>query len=148
MSTNYYFRNKEEYQKQEEANKTNLAKIEKIMNQIRTIVSDEDEISSIQMKLESASYVGYELIHIGKRSGGWKPSFERQEGLYASVKEMKDFYEKNKDVYEIVNEYAVVLSWEELKEELIDWNGEKENLIGRDTYKDQDGYIWHRYEFS
>lgn len=146
MSTNFYFRNKEEYAKHNEVNNKVLAKIANIIDEIRTIVDDEDEVRSIQWKLETAAYVGYEQIHIGKRSIGWKPSFECQEGLFRSVREMKDFYEKNDDKYEILSEYGVVLSWDELKEELLDWNGERENM--HDAYKDEDGYIWHRYEFS
>lgn len=146
MGTNYYFRNKEEWEKLNEASIVVANKINEIMNQISEIVNDEEELLSIRWKLESAAHLECEEIHIGKRSGGWKPSFERQEGLFGSVKEMKKFYEQNKDKYEIVNEYGVVLDWEELKQELLDWNGERENL--HDAYKDEDGYIWHRYEFS
>jgi hypothetical protein len=146
MSTNYYFKNKEQYEMSITAKRITDNKIEEIINLIKNIVNDENEILKIKWKLEDATYIGYERIHIGKRSMGWMPSFERQKGLFGTVREMKKFYEDNKDIYEIENEYGVVLSWDELEKELMEWKGDRENI--HDSYKDEDGYIWHRYEFS
>lgn len=146
MSTNFYLRNKQEYIRSQEINSNIKIKIKEIIEEIKTIVDDEDKVRRIQWDLEESAEVGYEKIHIGKRSVGWKPSFERQE-QFSSVKELKDFYYNNKEQYEIVDEYGRPYDWEGLVEELISWNPEgKENT--HNFYRDEDGYIWHRYEFS
>lgn len=147
MSTNFYFRNKEEYAKHDEANKKVLDKIVTIINDIKMIVNDEDEIQDIQWKLENAAYIGYERIHIGKRSMGWIPLFEKQEGLFSTVAELKNFYEQNIEKYNIINEYNEVFDWDGLFDELISWKGERDSR-GSDVYKDSEGYSWARYEFS
>lgn len=90
-------------------------------------------------------------IHIGKRSGGWKPSFERTE-FYSSVKEMKEFYEENKHIIKVVNEYDEVLSMKELEKELFDWKREDNNALVNEMregdYKDKEGYYFIGSEFS
>lgn len=146
MSTNYYFRNKQMHKQSVEINHKVELKIQEIIEEIKTLVDDEDELERIKRNLEDHAEVGYEEIHIGKRSMGWKPTFERQD-QFSSVRELEAFYQTNKDTYEIVNEYGEVFDWDGLVSELITWdqNG-KENLY--DSYKDKDGHIWHYYEYS
>ena len=62
---------------------------------------------------------GY-LIHIGKRSGGWLPLFQSHKGIH-SVKDIEAWC-KLPEVT-ILDEYDTEFTWEQLKEELIYWNG-------------------------
>ena len=70
---------------------------------------------------------GYE-IHIGKRSCGWLPLFQSHPG----IKSVKDFeyYCTMPDV-RIYNEYYEEFTWEQLKEELIYWNGGVDGAVPR-----------------
>lgn len=139
MSTNFYLRNKQEYIKSQEINKNIALKIKEIVEEIKIIIDDEEKVQRIQWDLEDSADVGCEEIHIGKRSTGWKPSFERQE-QFSTVRELKEFYHNNTDKYKIVDEYGRIYNWEGLVEELITWNPNgKENI--HDSYKDEDGYI-------
>ena len=79
---------------------------------------------SSEYELIDAPYFGYE-IHIGKRSGGWKPLFEAHSNAYSSVKEMKEFIRRHKKDIRIFDEYDREFSLEELEDELITW-GEKQ----------------------
>lgn len=147
MSTNYYLRNKEEYKEMEKAREKISLKIEELLKTIEELVSEENmDKDKIKWSIEGNIELNCEEIHIGKRSGGWKPTFEKQDE-FASVKELKSFYEKNQDKYEIVNEYGEVFDWERLVEELITWepNG-KEQM--ENSYKDKQGYVWHNYKYS
>lgn len=146
MSTNYYFRNKEEYANYENANNIVNQKIEEIIEAIEKIVNDEDEINIVKTRLHNAAYVRYETIHIGKLSINWKPTFERQDGLYSSFKELKQFYEDNKDKYDLVSDYGNIYSWDEFKKIIDDWQGTREDKYN--VYKDEEGYIWAMYEFD
>lgn len=62
---------------------------------------------------------GY-LIHIGKRSCGWLPLFERHNGI-KSVKDIEKYC--TREDITILDEYDKSLTWVQLKKELIDWNG-------------------------
>lgn len=131
MSTNFYFRIKAEM---------NIfisidGKIrEKIMEKLKWTLDEATE------------------IHIGKRSVGWYPLFEKTE-YYSSVKEIKEFYESNKKHLDIIDEYSNEYSIEQLQEELFDWN--KDNLearshsdLGHGYYLDREGYEFTRDGFS
>ena len=145
MGTNFYLRNKQEFQHSQEKNNVIELKINEMIQQIQTIVDEEEIVRRIQDELEEHARVGYEKIHIGKRSFGWKPSFEKQEH-FSSLRELKQFYHDNKDRYDIVDEYGRKYDWAELETELILSNPDgKEH---DDSYKDPDGYIWHEYEFT
>lgn len=89
-------------------------------------------------------------IHIGKRSAGWRPSFEKTE-YYSSVQGIRDFYKENKEELAIVSEYGETLSFEDLEEELINWNKDNKEAWGHDhtthTYSDSEGYDFFRGEF-
>ena len=83
-------------------------------------------------------YLGYE-IHIGKRSGGWKPLFEEHDNAYTSVSEMLKFLKEHRDKIEIYDEYGDLHTITQLKEELIDWAENQEKRIIH--YDDYIGYI-------
>lgn len=89
-------------------------------------------------------------LHIGKRSIGWKPVFEKTD-FYSSVQEIRDFYNENKNHLAIVNEYGRQLTLEELEDELIDWNKEnadvKEREVWDNRYQDSEGYDFIENEF-
>ena len=102
MGTNYYFKIKDIYFK----------------NDIR------------DKYLKEWNIVHYKpLLHIGKRSAGWKPLFECHNELFTSVKEIKKYYDNNKEFLDIINEYNEYLTWEQLEEELINWNRDNINSI-------------------
>ena len=85
-----------------------------------------------EYRLIDEPYFAYE-IHIGKRSGGWKPLFQEHKGAYTSVDGLLDFLNKHKDDIVIMDEYYDrVLTVKELKTELVDW-GEKQGK-GRVNY--------------
>lgn len=100
-------------------------------------------------------------IHIGKRSGGWLPIFQKTT-YYSSVKEIKDFYIQNKNYLIIIDEYDMKYSLEELEAEIFDWNKDNPNAkthlsLNRDIqygtpqhlyYKDPEGYEFSSTEFS
>lgn len=65
-------------------------------------------------------------IHLGKRSGGWLPLLQAAPGI-KSVKDI-EHYCTMPDV-QIFNEYSEELTWEQLQEELINWNGGYDGAI-------------------
>nr|DAD82889.1 MAG TPA: hypothetical protein [Siphoviridae sp. ctXZx16] len=78
-----------------------------------------------EYRIVDKPYWGYE-IHIGKRSYGWCPIFERHNKAYKSVKEMIEFLSRYHDVIGIYDEYGTEISIKELQEELIDWKEHQE----------------------
>jgi hypothetical protein len=68
-------------------------------------------------------------IHLGKRSGGWLPLLQAAPGI-KSVKDIER-YCTMPDV-QIFNEYSEELTWEQLKEELIYWNGGYDGAIPKE----------------
>lgn len=149
MSTNYYFINKESRKEAEEHNKKVDAIFEEAAKRLDVLQHDADDraLESVKWKYE----VDESRIHIGKRSMGWIPLFEACEH-FESVKEMKRWYFDNKDEYIIENEYNEELTWNELVEELIDWDGKRSRFDGDsryiEYYADEDRYEWTRSEFS
>lgn len=74
---------------------------------------------------------GY-LIHIGKRSCGWLPLFQS----HSVIKSVKDIEEWSRlPGVIILDEYDEVLTWEQLKKELIDWNGGVDGKIPKEYYE-------------
>lgn len=65
--------------------------------------------------------MGY-LIHLGKRSCGWKPVFQTHLDAYSSVEGMLEFFRAHPDDFLFYDEYFEQMPLEKLKEELIDWN--------------------------
>lgn len=101
------------------------------------------------------------LLHIGKSSSGWKPTFHKN-NYWSSVEEIIDFYEKNKEKVSIVDEYDKELSIEELEDNLINWNKDNKEALTpfnkeksgfndywlKDYYLDKDGYVFTESNFS
>lgn len=140
MGTNFYFKIKTDIQ-------INIPIVGKITNDI---------LEKIHCAIQEAT-----VIHIGKRSGGWLPLFQKT-NYYSSVKEIKDFYIKNKEHLLIIDEYDVEYSLDELDEEIFNWNkGNPEakthldlneyrngSNYGAFYYIDSEGYEFTDTEFS
>lgn len=60
------------------------------------------------------------LVHIGKRSNGWKPLFQTHPNAYLSVEEMLGFLGDCAE--DILDEYGESYTVDELKQELVDFN--------------------------
>jgi len=123
MGTNYYFQSKQ-YSKI-------LNKLKRMKKECKTLI--------FNFELEN--------LHIGKRSHGWKPCFEKTE-YYSSVKEIIEFYEKNKDDLIILDEYGKEFNLEQLKEELFKWNSNGQSHLKYGGYKDLEGYEFIECKFS
>lgn len=127
MSTNYYF-------KFYGASLSIDSKVEKEKSFSRLIEEMEATLNELNH------------IHIGKRSVGWKPVFQKTE-FYSTVKELEQFYKDNERVLAIVDEYGNEFTFEGLKSALMDWNKDQNGAKGHleiissfFTYKDEDGY--------
>lgn len=94
--------------------------------------------------LSEYPYLGFK-IHIGKRSSGWKPAFQVNYPAWTSVKDMLEFLYEHEDMYELFDEYDRKISIQGLKENLIDWQGERDGYY---DYKDKEGYRFLRGDFS
>lgn len=81
------------------------------------------------------------LIPIGSSDDEWQSLFQATE-YYSSVNEIEEFYNSNKDILKIVDEYGIEYTWEELNDNLIDRNKE---LAGRGEYTDNNGYCFMRF---
>lgn len=97
-------------------------------------------------------------VHLGKHSWGWLPTFEQHRNAYQSVEEMINFIQNHAEIT-IINEYDEVMTLDDLKRELIDWN--KDNPDAKDhceyekkegysikSFKDKDGYIFIQGAYS
>lgn len=150
MSTNYYMKPK---------------LIDEVLNLLKSksltslVEFDLNEEVANQLILELDEKDTY-WLHIGKRSGGRKPTFY-QSKYWSSVEDIIDFYNKNKDKVSIVDEYGTKLTIEELKENLIYWNKDNPEALTpfdsdsgvgaywiKNYYKDKDGYIFTTDIFS
>jgi hypothetical protein len=100
-----------------------------------------------EYELTDYPYLSYE-IHIGKRSGGWKPLFKAHKNAYNSVKEMIDFLKRESANFEIFDEYGEKMSVDELQKELIDW-GKNQKAIDHVEYAKNDEYMlhWHPHDY-
>lgn len=133
MSTNYYFKVKD---------------IIDISSKGKNSPLKEDIVSKLQETTKDLSY-----IHIGKRSAGWKPIFQKTK-YFSSVKNIVKFYNENKDDIIIVDEYDKELSFNDLEEELFNWNVENKEAKEHDTgeyddyYRDCENYCFCIYDFS
>lgn len=130
MSTNFYFKIKMDVKLE-----TNVAK------EIKKNI--EDKVKELIEELSE--------IHIGKRYSFWNSLFQKTD-YYSSVKEIKEFYEKNKENLIVVDEYNREYAFEDLEEELFTWNRENsKSHLENDSncyYLDEEGYEFLRNEFS
>lgn len=148
MSTNYYFINKESRKESEEFNGRLTNLFEGFSYQLRQLGVED----TLNVELEKWMYEKQEeSIHIGKRSHGWRPLFEACDH-FESVKDMKKWYADNKDDYIIEDECGKELSWLDLENELIKWDGKNTHFRQHSGYiayfLDKDGFEWTRGEFS
>lgn len=133
MSTNYYF------------------KVKDIIDIVPKDKNSELKESLIAELKEMSKYLT--SIHIGKRRAGWEPIFKKTK-YFSSVREIINFYEKNKDDIIIVNEYDEVLTFKELDKQLLKWNIDNENARKYEEYhafsfnRDEDGYYFSKEDFS
>lgn len=128
MGTNYYFKIKKKRAKEIEGFLTDIEK--KLIN-----------------------FNGLEISHIGKSSCGWQFTFQAT-GFYRSYEELINFYEKNKDELDIVDEYGRKISIEKFKD-LVESKKDDESQyeIEKDSgysniYLDKEGYIFSEWYFS
>jgi hypothetical protein len=85
-------------------------------------------------------------IHVGKLSGGWKPSMQANE-YFNSIQTLKQWYADNKDEYIFVNEYDEVVSFDDYLIKIHEWNQDPENE--RHEYgPSADGFDWTYDEFA
>ena len=84
----------------------------------------------------------YDEIHLGKSSGGWRFSFQYNDGkYYKNVNEMKEWL-KDKIIYnECDEEISYKEFWEMVKEK-------QKNKIAINEKTLIDGYSFSNYEFS
>ena len=89
-------------------------------------------------------------FHICKTSCGWEVLFNKTI-MWNSVKEIKDFYDKQKGKYEIVDEYGDVYNWEQFTKRVLEFaDDNSKSHIGLDTYDikyytDDEGYEFTDY---
>lgn len=93
-------------------------------------------------------------IHIGKRSVGWKPLFQKTE-FFSSVEEVENFHNENKGRLTIVDEYDNEFTLDGLRSALFDWNkkdiGARSHLdvvTSFEAYADKDGYEFLNADFG
>ena len=112
MGTNYYFRKKTVDPRRIDALVDSLnddfeALIAKYNRKLRKLLSEMEIDSSSEFRDRHSfiSPVGYEEydIHVGKLSGDWKPLMQASEH-FNSVATLIEWYEKNKDEYNFIDE--------------------------------------------
>lgn len=87
-------------------------------------------------------------IHIAQTDLGWKPLFIPHKSLYSSVRELKEYYNKYPDVFEISCDWyddAPALSWEQFEENVLNW-GKDNPMVHSYTFLYEKGYKGVREE--
>lgn len=120
MSTNYYCRNKKEYQEWLEKEKWLDGIINSATDQLAILDLNKWVIESIADKIkyeytEQADYHSYEEFHIGKRTGGYF-KLEVQPNYSVDLKGLFDWLDDHKNEYEITDEYNKTITAKELKQ--------------------------------
>lgn len=134
MSTNYYFK---------------IKNSDKIKNEVRELLKEKklDFILGDKI-LNDEGWIFNDEIHIGKKSVGWRPLFEKTE-YYSNVNELIKFYKQNKDKLIIIDEYLQELSLEELALLMFVKDGKPHECEGYfKTYFDDEGYQFATGEFE
>lgn len=130
MSTNYYCRNKKEYQEWLKKEEWLDGIIKNSIDQLSILELQGWVINSIVDKIkyeytEQEDYHRYEDFHIGKQSGGYF-KLEVQPHYKADLKSLFDWLDTHKTEYEIVDEYERIITVEKLKQIIADCEyGEK-----------------------
>ncbi len=89
--------------------------------------------------------IEYPKLHICKLSVGWRPLFQVTK-FYSNVEELKEFYNKNKDRIDIIDEYGEKQDIEELFKTIAIKS--KDINIHMEADEDQQGYEWRTGNFS
>lgn len=149
MGTNFYFMNTKSKLIAEEKNKKVEILFESLNNSLLGLGFDDSEVKDQILDIKWNFETRADYIHIGKRTGNLKPLFHSND-YFNTLPKMKSWYESNKDEWIILDEYDTELTWLELEEELINWDGEKSHFELPDSYYyvDEDGNEWSHYEFS
>lgn len=131
MSNNYYFR---------------FNKKEEFMHTLYFLLKE----STRELFLKEIEDIVKKDIHIGKSYDNRLASVMQKNKYFASVKEIIKFYEKHKDILDIIDEYESKLTFDQLVEELFS----NKNLSPFDgffddnsCYQDSDGYYFYSREF-
>ena len=155
MGTNYYFRKKTVDPRRIDALVDSLnddfeALITKYNRKLRKLLSEMeiDSSSEFNERHSFISPIGYEEydIHVGKLSGGWKPLMQASEH-FNSVATLIEWYEKNKDEYNFIDECDEVKSFEEYIAEIAKRNSDDERK-DHPGIRGTDGYDWEYRRFS
>lgn len=164
MGTNYYFTPKkfekdkikilhENYStKLDVLLKEYIKSYNKLYNEMAIETSDLFEIEELTDYNNWYNYmhlaeIEYPELHICKISAGWKPLFQSTK-FYSNVKEIKEFYNKNKDRINVEDEYGEVQDINELFKIIDTKYKDKNNQSHKDAYKDEQGYEWLTSNFS
>lgn len=143
MSTNYYFK---------------IKNSDEIKNEVKQLLKEKKLDFVLGEKiLNDEGWIFNDEIHIGKKSIGWIPLFEKT-NQYSSVKELIEFYEHNKDKLIIIDEYSNEITFSELKEVMFNTKEGKSNKAYYDgfgvwkedksVYEDSEGFQFNIGEFS
>lgn len=89
-----------------------------------------------------------EKLHIGQTIFHKEPLFQKT-AYYATVEEIKEYYQSKQEDVEIIDEYERSLSWKELENRLLNVSGEirtgYENESG--WYRDKQGNLFVENDF-
>lgn len=154
VGTNYYFENIKSKAETDVHNNKVKAIAEEYKSKLLELDYNKEDVEWLYFetlwKLEREPTT----IHIGKCSAGWIPLFQSQVE-YDSISSMKKWYEDNKTEWQVVNEYGKHLTWEQLEDELINWNRNNDKAQSHlkfdgeyGHYYMKDGVEWTDGEFS
>jgi hypothetical protein len=120
LSTNYYCRNKKEYQEWLKKEEWLDGIIKSSTDQLIILDLEKWVINSIEDKIkyeytEQADYHTFEEFHIGKRSRG-QFKLEVQPNYKADLKFLFEWLDTHNTEYEVFNEYGETLTVTELKQ--------------------------------
>lgn len=90
-----------------------------------------------------------QVLHIGKRSAGWRPLLKAQYGKYETLAELQYWWNVNKNAWEIQDEYGRVLNWHELIQELLHHEMDNPNALSHHELKPNGVYrVDHHCEWT
>jgi len=160
MGTNYYFRKKNIDPERIETIVDNLnndfqAMLAKYNEKLREAFSSMGidtghEFEDRQTFYSPGDHEIYGDIHVGKISGGWKPSMQATEH-FDSIAALKQFYEQNKHEYKFINEYGEDIPFEDYLLEikaLNEDNSLKDHKGLGGFFRGSDGYDWTYTKYS
>lgn len=122
-------------------------KISPLYSELLDIPSIEDIRVVLQWEMELPE------IHICKMSMGWIPCFQNNK-YFNSFKEFIKFYEDNKNVFTLVDEYDEVISLDKFVEDLYEFKNHALPTNKRSSYydirytTDEDDFDWIDNDFS